>query len=49
MQMSGQLHVPADFPKRKETAVPIDQEVGWTSEPVRTLSERKISLDPAEI
>jgi hypothetical protein len=41
--MSGQLHAPAALPPGKEPPVPIEQEVGWTSEPVWTIWIRENS------
>jgi hypothetical protein len=35
LEVSGQLHAPAALPPGKEPPVPIGQEVGWTSEPVK--------------
>jgi hypothetical protein len=34
--VSGQLHAPAALPPGKDPPVPIEQEVGWTQEPVWT-------------
>jgi hypothetical protein len=34
MEVSGQLHTPADLPPGKEPPVPTGQEVGWAPESV---------------
>jgi hypothetical protein len=41
--VSGQLHTPASLPPGKEAPVPIGEEAGWASEPVRTTWRRKNS------
>jgi hypothetical protein len=43
MEVSGQFHVPAASPPRKEPPVPIGQEAGWTPEPVWTTWRRENS------
>jgi hypothetical protein len=36
MEVSGQLHAPADLPPGKEPLVPVTYEVGWAPEPFWT-------------
>jgi hypothetical protein len=36
MEVSGQLHVPAALPPRKEPFIPVEQEAGWAPEQVWT-------------
>jgi hypothetical protein len=46
VELSGQLHVPADFLPEKEPPVPLGKEAVWAPEPVWTLWNReKISPD----
>jgi hypothetical protein len=46
--MSGQLHVPAALPPKKELLVPIEYEAGWASEPFWTRWWREKFPAPAE-
>jgi hypothetical protein len=41
MDVSGQLHVPAALPPRKEPPVIMGWETGWALKPVWTLWRRK--------
>jgi hypothetical protein len=40
MEVSRQLHVPAVLTPGKELQAPIEEEAGWTPEPVWTLLRR---------
>jgi hypothetical protein len=47
MEVSGQLHDPAALPPGKESKVPIEQTIEWTSELAWTLWKRENFLAPA--
>jgi hypothetical protein len=44
MEVSGQLHALVALTPGTELPVPLGEKAGWTSEPVRTLQRREISL-----
>jgi hypothetical protein len=47
MEVSAQLHAPADLPLGKEPQVPIGYEAGWAPEPVQMQWGTEKSLAPA--
>jgi hypothetical protein len=51
LQFNGQLHIQAALHPEKELLVPIELEVGWAAEPVRTTrrSEKILTLPELEL
>jgi hypothetical protein len=44
MEVSGRLHALAALPRREVAALPLEEEAGWTPEPIWTMWRKNLAL-----